>query len=89
MQQTTHSADCRIAVGTYELLAFLLLLLAFANKMSIASPFIILSLCFTLAYIFGLFIFITDYEENKCEMTYMFEYPQFVVGIPVFRLESV
>lgn len=30
-------------------------------------------------YIFGAARYITDFEENTCEMTYMFEYPQYVV----------
>ena len=33
-----------------------------------------------LFYILGAARYITDFEENTCEMTYMFEYPQYVVG---------
>lgn len=33
-----------------------------------------------LLYIFGAARYITDFEENTCDMTYMFEYPQYVVG---------
>ncbi|KAI4456726.1 negative regulator of vesicle formation-related [Holotrichia oblita] len=29
-------------------------------------------------FFYGLLLFLSDYEENKCEMTYMFQYPQFV-----------
>ncbi|KAL6433868.1 hypothetical protein ACFW04_005829 [Cataglyphis niger] len=32
----------------------------------------------TLLYILGVARYITDFEENTCEMTYMFEYPQYV-----------
>lgn len=35
----------------------------------------------TLLYILGVARYITDFEENTCEMTYMFEYPQYVVRI--------
>lgn len=35
----------------------------------------------TLLYILGVARYITDFEENTCEMTYMFEYPQYVVCI--------
>lgn len=30
-------------------------------------------------YILGLSNYLTDFEKNTCEMTYMFEYPQYVV----------
>lgn len=33
----------------------------------------------TLLYILGIARYVTDFEENTCEMTYMFEYPQYVV----------
>jgi len=39
-------------------------------------PFFIM---ITLLYILGIARYITDFEENTCEMTYMFEYPQYVV----------
>ncbi|EFA08175.1 GPI inositol-deacylase-like Protein [Tribolium castaneum] len=42
------------------------------------NGFIIFSLTVTLLYFVGLLTFVNDHEENKCEMTYMFEYPQFV-----------
>ncbi|XP_057660044.1 GPI inositol-deacylase isoform X1 [Diorhabda carinulata] len=42
------------------------------------NPFIIFSLLLAFAYILGLLKFLTEYEEDKCEMTYMFEYPQYV-----------
>lgn len=31
-------------------------------------------------FILGLHNFLTNNEENGCEMTYMFEYPQYVVS---------
>lgn len=42
---------------------------------------ILLSLAFTVVFLAGLVSFLTDYETGKCEMTYMFEYPQFVVRL--------
>lgn len=33
----------------------------------------------TILYILGVVRYMTDYEENTCDMTYMFEYPQYVV----------
>jgi len=33
----------------------------------------------TFLYILGVARYVTDFEENTCEMTYMFEYPQYVV----------
>lgn len=54
--------------------------------MSFISPFLIITLLLASAYILGIFIFMTDYEENKCEMTYMFEYPQYVVGTPILEV---
>ncbi|XP_044252309.1 GPI inositol-deacylase [Tribolium madens] len=45
---------------------------------SIINGFIVFSLTATLLYFIGLLAFINDHEENKCDMTYMFEYPQFV-----------
>lgn len=40
--------------------------------------FLFLMLIFLL-YILGAARYITDFEENTCDMTYMFEYPQYVV----------
>lgn len=52
--------------------------------MTIISKFVLLSLFITLFYFIGLLTFITDHEENTCEMTYMFEYPQFVkIKVPI------
>lgn len=33
-----------------------------------------------LAFIQGIQRFVFDLEDNKCEMTFMFEYPQYVVN---------
>ncbi|XP_071570586.1 GPI inositol-deacylase isoform X2 [Temnothorax nylanderi] len=38
-------------------------------------PFFIM---LTLLYVLGVARYVTDFEENTCEMTYMFEYPQYV-----------
>lgn len=46
--------------------------------MGVVSGFILSSLIVTLAYLFGVLIFLKDHEVNRCEMTYMYEYPQFV-----------
>ncbi|KYN04079.1 GPI inositol-deacylase, partial [Cyphomyrmex costatus] len=32
----------------------------------------------TVLYVLGIARYVTDFEENTCEMTYMFEYPQYV-----------
>lgn len=31
-------------------------------------------------YIIGAARYLTDHDENTCDMTYMFEYPQYVVS---------
>lgn len=49
--------------------------------MPIINGYILLCVSLAFAYIIGLLTFLTDHEENKCEMTYMFQYPQFVVCI--------
>lgn len=35
-------------------------------------------------YMYGVLIAITTPEKNTCQMTYMFEYPQFVVSDSYF-----
>ncbi|KAG5877044.1 hypothetical protein JTB14_006524 [Gonioctena quinquepunctata] len=40
--------------------------------------FAIICLIITLGYGIGLLKFLTEYQEDKCQMTYMFEYPQYV-----------
>ena len=44
---------------------------------------ILLFLCFG----YGIYDFLTGFEENGCEMTYMYEYPQFVVSFPFDFIE--
>ncbi|XP_062536617.1 GPI inositol-deacylase isoform X2 [Armigeres subalbatus] len=39
---------------------------------------IVTSLCSLLLFAYGLLINITKIEENRCKLTYMYEYPQFV-----------
>ncbi|KAF5288458.1 hypothetical protein FQR65_LT02110 [Abscondita terminalis] len=46
--------------------------------MALISGFIAFSLIITFAYLLGILTFLTDYENNGCEMTYMYEYPQYV-----------
>lgn len=42
------------------------------------SIFIVICLLITFAYFLGLTYFLSDFENEKCMPTYMFEYPQFV-----------
>lgn len=44
------------------------------------NGYIFISLLATFGFFYGLLVFMSDYGENKCEMTYMFQYPQFVVS---------
>lgn len=44
------------------------------------TVFTVVSLCSLLFYLYGVLITITVTEKNDCKMTYMFEYPQFVVS---------
>lgn len=41
------------------------------------------SLCF---YLYGVLITISVSEKNVCNMTYMFEYPQYVVSLLIFNI---
>lgn len=51
------------------------------NMAAIPVNFVILiSLIATFLYLLGVHNFVTRVEENACEMTYMFEYPQYVVS---------
>lgn len=42
--------------------------------------FLAISLVSLLLYLYGILTSIINVEENSCKMTYMFEYPQFVVS---------
>lgn len=42
--------------------------------------FLIVSLVCLLFYLYGILTSIVEVEENDCKMTYMFEYPQFIVS---------
>lgn len=44
------------------------------------SKFVIVSAVVFIAYIAGLYRFLTHFDENKCGMTYMYGYPTFVVS---------
>jgi hypothetical protein len=48
--------------------------------MAAINPFAVFSGIVFVVFILGLHNFFTDYEENGCDMTYMFEYPQYVVS---------
>lgn len=41
---------------------------------------LIVALLTLLFYLYGMLVSITTIESNDCKMTYMFEYPQFVVS---------
>ena len=49
--------------------------------MALINSIIFISILCTIGYFYSFFTFMSDYEENKCEMTYMFQYPQFVVSL--------
>ncbi|KAK9500619.1 hypothetical protein O3M35_001854 [Rhynocoris fuscipes] len=40
--------------------------------------FVFFSFIFVITYMLGCYNFLTNYEENRCNMTYMFEYPKLV-----------
>lgn len=42
---------------------------------------LVVALCTLLFYLYGMLVSITTIEPNDCKMTYMFEYPQFVVSL--------
>ncbi|KZC05018.1 GPI inositol-deacylase, partial [Dufourea novaeangliae] len=54
------------------------------RKMVLIKSILIYTTCFSLLmslfvfYILGVARYVTDFEENTCDMTYMFEYPQYV-----------
>lgn len=41
---------------------------------------LITALIALIIYFYGILVTITSMEKNDCKMTYMFEYPQFVVS---------
>lgn len=41
---------------------------------------LVVALLTLLFYLYGMLVSITSMEKNDCKMTYMFEYPQFVVN---------
>lgn len=54
-----------------------------------SSVFQILSLIFVLGYLFGVLNLYFSDKNNYCIMTYMFEYPQFVVSIRFIYDQSI
>ncbi|XP_046987741.1 GPI inositol-deacylase [Schistocerca americana] len=51
--------------------------------MAAVNAFVILSLAVFMIFCIGIRNFLVDFEENGCEMTYMFEYPQYVkISLP-------
>jgi hypothetical protein len=48
--------------------------------MAVIGPLVILSSIVFVIFMLGLHNFLISNEENGCEMTYMFEYPQYVVS---------
>lgn len=55
--------------------------MVFLKSLLFYCSVVTLFLFLLLLYILGGVRYITDFEENTCEMTYMFEYPQYVVCI--------
>lgn len=53
-----------------------------------SSVFQILSLIFVLGYLLGVLNLYFSDKNNYCIMTYMFEYPQFVVSISLFMINN-
>lgn len=47
---------------------------------------LVVALVALVIYIYGILVTITSIEKNDCRMTYMFEYPQFVVSSPINSL---
>lgn len=52
-----------------------------ANQICLIAALIAL-----IIYFYGILVTITSMEKNDCKMTYMFEYPQFVVSKKISRL---
>lgn len=50
------------------------------------NTFVAIASAVLLVYIAGLYRFFTHFDENRCGMTYMYGYPQFVVSILIFTL---
>jgi glycosylphosphatidylinositol deacylase len=48
--------------------------------MAVIGPLVIFSGFIFVIFMLGLHNFLISNEENGCEMTYMIEYPQFVVS---------
>jgi glycosylphosphatidylinositol deacylase len=48
--------------------------------MAVIGPLVIFSGIVFVVFVLGLYNFLISNEENGCEMTYMIEYPQFVVS---------
>lgn len=56
-------------------------------RLLVFDAFVLLSAFVFFSYLLGLHRFLSKYGDNGCEMTYMYEYPQFVVstlGIRIF-----
>ena len=39
-------------------------------------------------FVLGIYNYLTDFEENNCEMTYMFEWPKYLVRALFFDVDS-
>lgn len=55
-------------------------MLSTLHNMAVIGSLVILSSIVFVVFMLGLHNFLISNEENGCEMTYMFEYPQFVVS---------
>lgn len=50
------------------------------NVANTFSSFVASSIVVAFIYVNGMVYFMGDFERDKCEVTYMFEYPQYVVS---------
>ena len=49
---------------------------------------VIFSICIVSLIVIGIVVVIRNYEENKCEMTWMFEQPQYLVGVEGLKVHN-
>lgn len=53
---------------------------------TLARVLLVLSLVSLCSYMYGIWETLISTEENGCKMTYMFEFPQFVVRIEILKI---
>ncbi len=58
--------------------------------LKMAAPFRVVFLVFIASFfVIGIYDMLSNFEENGCEMTYMFEWPKYMVRILLFHFLSV